>query len=334
MYSDKNISLDTKHIHFTDLLKKDLKVVDQLIKTHINSSKLLIPEIANYLISAGGKRLRPALTILSSHFFGAIDARIYPLAAAIEFIHSATLLHDDVIDHSDQRRGKTSAHIKWGNQASVLVGDFLFSRAFELMVEAGSLKALALLSKTATIISEGEIHQLSVMGDINITPAIYFDIIYSKTAALFSAALQMGPILHEKSEKDIENFQKLGFYIGMIFQIIDDILDYNIKNTKMNKNIGDDFKEGKITLPLIHIIDKSDNKEKETLKNIFENKDYSSDHFTYILGLIDKYDVFDDCLKYAHDYAEKAYAILNLYPASLYHQALYTIIHQSLMRQY
>ncbi len=233
------------------ILSDDMDAVNALILKRLHSSVPLIPQIASYLISAGGKRIRPLLTLASASIFNANMNRAHVLASAVEFIHTATLLHDDVVDESLERRGQDAASQVFGNQASVLVGDFLFSRSFQLMVETGSIDVLRILSDASAIIAEGEVLQLSMAGNIDLTMDQYIQIITSKTAALFSAACEVGPVCANAGETDISSMAVYGLNLGIAFQIADDALDYMAARDKLGKTIGDDFREGKITAPIL-----------------------------------------------------------------------------------
>jgi len=233
------------------LLQKQLNAVNTCLLQKMESPVALIPEIAGYLISLGGKRLRPLLTIASAELCGYKGERHIHLAACVEFIHTATLLHDDVVDESTLRRGRQTANSLWNNKASVLVGDFLFSRAFELMVADGSLEVLDILSKASSAISEGEVLQLSMSHSLELTQETYLKIIESKTARLFSAATEVGAVVAKASAEERKALTQFGRALGIAFQLMDDILDYSANQGQLGKTIGDDFREGKVTLPLI-----------------------------------------------------------------------------------
>jgi len=230
--------------------KADMERVNQLILSKAGSDVAMIPEVANHLISSGGKRLRPMLTLASATMFGYSGDHHVKLATAVEFMHTATLLHDDVVDESDLRRGRSTARMIWGNQASVLVGDFLLGQAFRMMVDVGSLEALDVLSTAASVIAEGEVLQLSVAKNMETTEDDYLAVIKSKTAALFSAACEVGPIIAGVSKAERNALRSYGMNLGLAFQLIDDVLDYGGSAHDLGKNVGDDFREGKITLPV------------------------------------------------------------------------------------
>ena len=231
------------------LVADDLKAVNELIVRRMESPVALIPELAGHIIAAGGKRLRPLLTLGAARMCGYRGARQVRLAACVEFIHTATLLHDDVVDDSELRRGLASANALWGNEASVLVGDFLLSRAFELMVEDGSLAVLAILSRTASVIAEGEVMQLMTANDTSTAETTYLEVIEAKTAELFAAACRIGAVVAERPKVEEEALEGFGVNLGIAFQLIDDVLDYSAQQATLGKTVGDDFREGKITLP-------------------------------------------------------------------------------------
>ncbi|GAA4107911.1 polyprenyl synthetase family protein [Aminobacter sp. NyZ550] len=234
-----------------DLTSADMARVNELILSKAGSDVEMIPEVANHLISSGGKRLRPMLTLAAAQMFGYSGENHVRLATSVEFMHTATLLHDDVVDESDLRRGKKTARTIWGNQASVLVGDFLLGQAFRMMVEVGSLEALDILSSAASIIAEGEVMQLAAAKNLETTEDEHFAVIKAKTAALFSAAAEVGPVIAGASKNDKAALRSYGMNLGLAFQLIDDALDYGGSAKDLGKNVGDDFREGKVTLPVI-----------------------------------------------------------------------------------
>ena len=233
------------------LVQQDLHACNRTIVTNMNSEVALIPQLAAHIVAAGGKRLRPLLTLASARICGYSGSRHVKLAACVEFIHTATLLHDDVVDESVLRRGLASANAIFGNKASVLVGDFLFARAFQLMVEDGSLQVLAILSKAAATIAEGEVLQLATQHDLSTTEERYLDVVRGKTAALFGAACQVGAVVGERGAADEEALSDYGMSLGIAFQLVDDALDYAADQAVLGKTVGDDFREGKITLPVL-----------------------------------------------------------------------------------
>lgn len=233
------------------LVSDDLKCVNETILQRMHSPVALIPQLAGHLIASGGKRLRPMLTLAAAQLVGYRGERHRKLAACVEFIHTATLLHDDVVDDSDMRRGKDSANVLFGNKPSVLVGDFLFSRAFELMVEDGSLDVLRVLSRASSVIAEGEVLQLSIANDLDTPEESYLSVIEAKTAVLFEAATQIAAIVGERPDAEEQALASFGRNLGIAFQLVDDALDYSARELTLGKSVGDDFREGKITLPVI-----------------------------------------------------------------------------------
>lgn len=234
-----------------DLTAADMGRVNELILSKAGSDVEMIPEVANHLISSGGKRLRPMLTLAAAQMFGYGGDGHVKLATSVEFMHTATLLHDDVVDESDLRRGRKTARMIWGNQASVLVGDFLLGQAFRMMVDVGSLEALDILSAAASVIAEGEVMQLAAAKNLETTEDEHFAVIKAKTAALFSAAAEVGPVIADASRNDRAALRSYGMNLGLAFQLIDDALDYGGSSQDLGKNVGDDFREGKVTLPVI-----------------------------------------------------------------------------------
>jgi len=236
------------------LVEDDKLCVDNVIRQRLQSDVVLVNQLGHYIINSGGKRLRPLLVLLASRAFGYSGYHHIPLAAVVEFIHTATLLHDDVVDKSDLRRGQDTANAIWGNEASVLVGDFLYSRAFQMMVEAGSMRVMEILSNATNVIAEGEVMQLLNCHEPNTTEDIYLEVIRAKTAKLFEAAAQLGGVLSGRSEREIVALGCYGMHLGTAFQLIDDVLDYSTSSEQIGKNIGDDLAEGKPTLPLIYVM--------------------------------------------------------------------------------
>lgn len=280
-------------------LHEDMVAVNKVILDRMQSDVPMIPELAGYLIAAGGKRIRPLLTLACSYVLGDNGDKAKKMAAAVEFIHTATLLHDDVVDGSDQRRGKPSANEVFGNQSSVLVGDFLFARAFELMVETGHMQALESLSRASRIITEGEVLQMSLIGETSITKDQYFKVIEAKTAALFAAATEVSPLLINKAP---ESFTKYGYALGMAFQIIDDVMDYT--SPKMGKDKGDDFMEGKLTLPVIIALESANDADKDLIQQSITSP--SMDQFDRFVDCLNTYNAFEKSIAMAQDFADKA----------------------------
>ena len=241
-----------------NLVESDMKAVDALIQNRLQSDVVLVNQLSHYIINSGGKRLRPMLALLMARACGYDGKKHVDIAAIVEFIHTATLLHDDVVDESDMRRGKDTANNVWGNQAAVLVGDFLYSRAFEMMVDVNEMRVMNIMASTTNIIAEGEVLQLLNINDANTSEERYLEVIYSKTAKLFEAACQLGAVLSGLSREDELVVAKFGTHLGTAFQLVDDILDYSADSDEMGKNVGDDLAEGKPTLPLIYALSESE----------------------------------------------------------------------------
>ena len=319
----------------TSLCHEDLISTNTLIIEKLDSNVPLIKEISSYLILSGGKRLRPLLTFCTFHLINNVknDNKNYiGLAAAVEFIHAATLLHDDVIDESKKRRGTLSANEIWGNKTSVLVGDFLFSRAFQLMTKYGNLEILKILSDTSVIISEGEVLELSNDKDPTINEDVYFEVINGKTASLFSAACQVGGIGANASLKEVEALKSFGTNFGMAFQLIDDVIDYSSTNEKLGKNIGDDFKEGKITLPIILAYLRSNHKEKIFWKKTIIDLNQSKEDLSQAIQIMNKYDCILDTIERARHFANVAIDSLGIFENNEYKKSLMNLIKTSLNR--
>jgi len=300
----------------SDLFTNDMLCVNKIIIKNMQSDVVLIPQLASHLIAAGGKRVRPLLTIAAARLCAYDGKRPFNLAAAVEFIHTATLLHDDVVDASNQRRGQKSANAIFGNEASVLVGDFLFSRSFQLMVDDGSLDVLRILSNASAIIAEGEVLQLVTTNNITTTQDQYLDVIASKTAALFAAACEVGGVCAKATNEKIKALHDYGHYLGIAFQMSDDVLDYLSSADKMGKNVGDDFKEGKITLPVILAIQKSSDLEKEFWQRTFGDLKQEEGDLEKAINLFKKYNSFEEGLKLSKIYAQKAKDSLNIFSES------------------
>ena len=297
----------------SDLMANDMEQVNALIIENMRSDVPLIPKLAQYLISAGGKRIRPLLTLASTSMFDGPMNKSYHLAAAVEFIHTATLLHDDVVDESGERRGKKAANLVFGNQASVLVGDFLFSKSFQMMVESESLEILRILSNASAIIAQGEVLQLVTTNDIKTDLTAYLNVIEAKTAALFAASCEVGPVLAKQDRNTIKALRTYGMKLGTAFQIIDDALDYNADQEKLGKDIGDDFKEGKMTAPVIFALENANEDEQEFWQKTIGFKKQDAKDFDRALEIIDKHGAMqktkDLAKQHAHD-AVEALAVL------------------------
>jgi octaprenyl-diphosphate synthase len=304
------------------LSRSDMDGVDALILARMQSPVSVIPLLAEHLIAAGGKRLRPLLTVASARLAGGKGDAALKLAAAVEFIHTATLLHDDVVDSSQLRRGKVAAHLIWGAPSSVLVGDFLFARAFELMVETGSLKALEILARASRVIAEGEVLQLTRSHDLRLSQAIYLEIIGAKTAELFAAAAEAGAVSAGADPRRSQALRDYGQSLGLAFQLADDALDYAGSAEILGKNAGDDFREGKATLPLILAISRSGPREAEFWERAIGRKEQTEADFRRARELVIGAGALDATLDLAGDYADAAKAALGLFPASEWREAL------------
>ena len=318
-----------------DSVDDKLILVEERIKNKLVSKVNLIEKMTKYHLTTGGKRLRALLTLCSAKLCGYIKGgRDINLAACIELIHAATLMHDDVIDNGELRRGKKTLNLLWGNQSSILVGDYLLSRCFEMMVEDGNLEILKLLSSTSTEISQGEVLQLQHKAEIDILEETYFKIISSKTASLFAAATRVGAILSNKEEKYKDALEFYGKNLGLTFQIADDTLDYNSEIKFFGKNKGNDFYEGKITLPVIVLYQNCNEVEKEQLKIFFSKKVRSETEFKIILELIKKYNIIDKCYKKAEHFITLASNSLIIFEDSKEKEILKNLTSFSLERSF
>ena len=284
------------------LVADDMNAVNQVIIDRMRSEIPLIPQLAGHLISGGGKRMRPMLTLASAQLLGYRGTSHHVLVAAVEFIHTATLLHDDVVDGSDLRRGRRTANIIWGNPASVLVGDFLFSRSFQLMVDAGSLKVLNILSGASAVIAEGEVNQLTAVRQVGLPEERYLSIIDAKTAALFAAACRIAAVVAERPEAEELALEAYGRNLGIAFQLIDDAIDYVSDAGTMGKDAGDDFREGKMTLPVILAYARGNEEERAFWKDAVEGRRTSDQDFTRAIALVRKSRAVDDTMARARHY--------------------------------
>ena len=312
-----------------------LVLVEEKIKTKLNSDVGLVQKMTNYHIQTGGKRLRALLTLGSAKLCNYLKGgRDINLAACVELIHTATLMHDDVIDVSSVRRGKKTINSIWGNQSSILVGDYLLSRCFEMMVEDGNLEVLKLLSSTSSKIAQGEILQLQHKGEIDMLEETYLKIISTKTAVLFSASTKVGAILANKKNNEKDALEFYGKNLGLTFQIADDILDYNSELKLFGKKIGNDFYEGKITLPVILLSQQIDNIEKQSLKDIFKKNKRSENDLKFTLDLILKYKIIKQCYKKAEHFISLASSSLSIFPDSEEKRVLENLTTFSLERSF
>ncbi len=304
------------------LAAADMAGVDALITARMQSEVPVIPALAEHLIAAGGKRLRPLLTVAAARLAGSDNDTCLKLAAAVEFIHTATLLHDDVVDGSQLRRGKVAAHLIWGAAQSVLVGDFLFARAFELMVETNSMKALEILAKASRVIAEGEVLQLTRSHDLNLSQALYLEIISAKTAELFAAASEAGGVSAGVSPAQSDNLRAYGMNLGIAFQLADDALDYGGATEALGKNAGDDFREGKATLPLLLAIARSGPREAEFWERAIGRREQTEADFRRARELIVGTGALEATLDLAAEYADKAKLALASFPANDWRSSL------------
>lgn len=289
-----------------DLTAADMARVNELILSKAGSDVEMIPEIANHLISSGGKRLRPMVTLAAARMFGYAGDGHVKLATSVEFMHTATLLHDDVVDESDMRRGKQTARMVWGNQASVLVGDFLLGQAFRMMVEVGSLKALEILATAASVIAEGEVWQLAAAKNLETTEDEYLAVIKAKTAALFSAAAEVGPVIAQAGRSEQAALRSYGTNLGLAFQLIDDALDYGGNARDLGKNTGDDFREGKVTLPVILSYRRGTAAERAFWKTAIEDGVNDDAALEKAMGLMTRYNAIGETISRARHFGNIA----------------------------
>ena len=327
--------INNSYFHLKDSVDEKLVLVEEKIKSKLISNVVLVQEMTDYHIKTGGKRLRALLTLGSAKLCGYTKGgRDINLAACVEMIHGATLMHDDVIDVGNVRRGKKTLNSIWGNHSSVLVGDYLLSRCFEMMVEDGSLEVLKLLSSTSSKIAQGEVLQLQHKGEIDMLEETYLKIITAKTAALFSAATKVGAILSDHKTKEKEALEFYGKNLGLTFQIADDTLDYNSELKVFGKKIGKDFFEGKITLPVILLFQKINSIEKEKLKNIFKQDVRLDDDLNFTLMLIKKYNIIRECYKKAEHFINLASNSLTVFKDSNEKKVLENLTSFSLERSF
>lgn len=317
-----------------ELVSDDMQLTNQLIIDRMQSRVAMIPQLAGYLIAAGGKRLRPLLTLASARLCGYEGDRHCGLAACVEFIHTATLLHDDVVDESDLRRGQESANAVFGNQASVLVGDFLFSRAFELMVADGSLEVLRILSSASSTIAEGEVLQLSVASHTETTEAAYMEVIAGKTAALFAAACEVGAVVSARPAAEQAALRDFGQKLGMAFQLVDDVLDYSAQQAKFGKEVGNDFKEGKMTLPVLLAFAKGDVEQKDFWRRTLEQHQIRAGDLDHAISLMQQHGALADTIARARRFGDEAIAALGIFADSPFRQAMMDAVRFAVERDY
>ena len=327
--------INNSYFQLKNSVENKLMLVEEKIKSKLDSNVELVKKMTDYHLNTGGKRLRALLTVGSSKLCGYTNGtRDINLAACVELIHAATLMHDDVIDNGSIRRGKKTPNKIWGNHSSVLAGDYLLSRCFEMMVEDGNIEVLKLLSSTSSIIAQGEILQLQHRGEVDMLEETYLKIISSKTAELFAAATKVGAILSEMKTKEKEALEFYGRNLGLTFQIADDTLDYNSELKIFGKNIGQDFYEGKITLPIILLFQKANKDEKETLKKTFAKEERNQNDLNHTLSLIKKYDIINSCYQKAKHYINLSSNSLSVFKDSEEKNILENLTSFSLSRNF
>ena len=318
----------------TQLVGDDLKEVNQIIVQFMQSPVALIPQLAGHIVAAGGKRLRPMLTLASARLCGYAGKRHLALAACVEFIHTATLLHDDVVDDSDLRRGLKTANAVWGNKASVLVGDFLFSRAFQLMVGDRSIAVLQILANAAAEIAQGEVLQLLTANDTTTTESAYLEVIRAKTAVLFAAACRVGAVIADRPKAEEEALESYGLNLGIAFQLVDDMLDYAAHEKTLGKTVGDDFREGKITLPVVLAFLRGDEEERRFWRRTLEDLEQQEGDLARAVQLMDKHASLRDTVERARHYGAIARDALGIFPDGPEKQALLGVIDFAIERAF
>lgn len=312
------------------VVSSEMSAVNELIVNCLKSDVVLINEMGNYIVNAGGKRLRPALVLMSAGACDSIGAKAFLSSAIVEFIHTATLLHDDVVDASELRRGKETANVRWGNEASVLVGDFLYSRAFEMMVKVDNMRVMEILAQTTNTIAEGEVMQLLNIKDADTTEERYMAVIQSKTAKLFEAACRLGAVLGNRPEETESALAAYGTHLGTAFQLIDDVLDYEAEQEKLGKEIGNDLAEGKPTLPLIHAMRVGSGAESKTIRRAIEEGNI--DMLKDVMDIIKNCESLEYTRKIAAREADRAIAQIETLPESNYTAAMINLAHASIQR--
>lgn len=299
-----------------DIIGNDLRLVEEQFKKDLASDVPLIRKVGEYVLSSGGKRIRPAMVLLAARLCNYTGTQAIPLASVVEFIHTATLLHDDVVDSATLRRGQASANTLWGNEASVLIGDFLFSKSFSLMVAAGSLDILRVMSQATTQIAEGEVLQLLYTGDLDLSEERYIGVVRAKTAVLLSAACQCGAILGKVPSEQEQALADFGMELGIAFQLMDDLLDYTASEADFGKSIGHDLEEGKMTLPLIHTLRQCSLEEREQIAAVVAKDQVSVDDFGLVAALVRHYGGIDYTVQRARDCVAACQRHLDLFPDS------------------
>ncbi|MDQ0301982.1 polyprenyl synthetase family protein [Ancylobacter polymorphus] len=308
------------------LVRADMDRVNALILSRTGSEVTMIPEVAQHLISSGGKRLRPMLTLATGALSGYEGDGTVKLAASVEFMHTATLLHDDVVDDSEMRRGKLAARMLWGNEASVLVGDFLLGQAFRMMIEVGNMRALDILSTAAVVIAEGEVAQLAAAKNIGTDEEAYLAVIRGKTAELFAAACEVGPVLAGRTKEEQAACRAYGMNLGIAFQLVDDALDYGGSQADLGKNVGDDFREGKITLPIVLAVRQGDETERDFWRRCLERGEIGEGDLEQAMGLLVRHGAIAQTVERARAYGAAAKQALDVFPASPAREALLDVV--------
>jgi octaprenyl-diphosphate synthase len=296
------------------LLASDLELVNRVIVERMQSPVALIPQLAGHIVASGGKRLRPMLTLGCARLCGYAGTRHVALSAAVEFIHTATLLHDDVVDASELRRGRDTANALWGNKPAILVGDFLFSRSFELMVADGSLRILEILSRASSVIAQGEVLQLMTQNNLKTTEESYLEVIQAKTAELFAAASRIGAVVAERPHDEEMALDRFGRDLGLAFQLVDDMLDFSAQQAELGKRIGDDFRDGKVTLPILLAFARGDGAERAFWRRALEDMDQRSGDLEHALVLVERHGALAETLYRARAYAASAIEALSVFP--------------------
>ncbi|MEE9591125.1 MAG: polyprenyl synthetase family protein [Thermodesulfobacteriota bacterium] len=316
------------------LIKEDLQKVELEFKKNLDAEAYLIKKVGEYVLNSGGKRFRPSLLLLSARLCGYSGKEHIPLAAVVEFIHTATLLHDDVVDNADLRRGSASVNTIWGNEASILIGDYLFSKSFNMIVNSENIDVLKVLSRTTTLMAEGEILQLLKNSDVETTEKDYLSVVTKKTAVLISAACQVGGVLAGVSGEKEEALAGYGMNLGIAFQLMDDCLDYTSRDEDLGKAIGNDLKEGKITMPLIHALEKSTPREREIIHGAVEADSIAEEQLTSVMGLINRYKGIEYSIDTARRYKEEANSYLEIFEPNIERVALTAVADYVLERRY
>lgn len=312
----------------------DMAKVNDLILSRAESHVDMVPELARYLIDSGGKRLRPMLTVAAAQLFNDQRDNAINFAAAVEFMHNATLLHDDVVDESDMRRGKPAARMVWGNKASILVGDFLLGQAFMMMVETGDIAALGVLSSASAVMAEGEVFQLAKTGDLTTTPADYAEVIRAKTAVLFQAACEVGAMSGRADGAGRRALARYGLELGNAFQLVDDVLDYGGQTGTLGKNTGDDLREGKMTLPIILALAEGSEAERATIGAALGDADATADQVADVVAILNRHKTLSRTLDQAHAHAAAAQTALSALPESEMRTLLGDVVEFSVLRAY